>query len=129
MQMLQTSRLIYHPADLYSQRLEEVVKAGDIAPVWARGMAYTYCNIGAKVELNISLRRIDGHKANFRAVLHRAIEPVNFNRISDRLPSEFYLPIRDIKQGEIECPVLVGIVEFIEKPEQGRLLGWNRLYG
>jgi hypothetical protein len=104
---------------------EHVLNSGDAIPGWTRGMAYGYCDGTLVLIAHISLRGLEGEEYKFCATCYRGSEVVERGHATHQGGREFKLPGGSMLESYIERPMLVGIGEFIEKPEKGRFF-WVR---
>lgn len=101
--------------------IEDKDDFGDGLAGWPLGMAYGYSEGQIAIILHVSLRGIEGEEKKFCATYYRSPQIMELGP-SGCLSDEAKLPLDDMLHGYSEQPVLVSIVEFPDKREEGRQL-------
>src|SRR6185437_12531072 len=115
--------LLNDSPDLCDEDCQNVSDLAERTPRWPCGMFHGYYNGRLVLIVHVLLRGIHDEVGDFCATFYSACVVADFH--GDQFAAwecEAKLPLADICHNHIEQPVLIEIVEFAEKAEQGRKL-------
>ncbi len=106
--------------DFGDEKFEYTLQAGGLLPGGFHGMANGYIQGRVVVVIHIRIRRIDLEECNFCATFYRAVNKVGAGTASEWKTSETELSVDYVREGYIEKPVLIQVVQVSDEGKEGR---------